>query len=293
MRAGEKALKAGNCEVAEQSFLAALELAEQSQCERTCFEATLSRLSELASTYFRQQRAFEKSATLCHVVIEAGRRRLDWHHPALVSTANTLAELYYDRHRADRELPTAAHLRSLSDLALGISENVEKSSAPALADSLYCLATIYYHQEEFAAAERLVARALALRLKSPPRNRSDLVHDYYLLVNCYCWQSKFEQAELSARDWLQLAEEELPPDDLYLSEILLAMAELYCAQGRFLDAEPFYRRALALHESRSCLICPAVSRIMRSYAHLLRLLKRSDEAAQMELRAHTIEEELT
>ena len=65
---------------------------------------------------------------------------------------------------------------------------------------------------------------------------------------------------------------------------MLELARLYFNQGKYEQAEPLYQRALYIKEKALDPEHPSTAITLRSYAYLLRQMKREREAALLEAR---------
>ena len=117
-----------------------------------------------------------------------------------------------------------------------------------LATTLNVLANVYFNQGNYAEAEPLYKRSLAIREKAIGPGLGQLV------------------VALSLNN----------------------LAELYLIQGKYAEAEPLYKRSLAIEEKQLGPEDLNVAQILENYAVVLRGTGRGAEAANMEARAKTI-----
>jgi tetratricopeptide (TPR) repeat protein len=66
------------------------------------------------------------------------------------------------------------------------------------------------------------------------------------------------------------------------------LAALYYNQGQYAKAKPLYQRALAIWEEALGPEHPALAKALENYAHLLRKMRRREEAARLEALARAI-----
>ena len=117
-----------------------------------------------------------------------------------------------------------------------------------VATILIVLANVYHKQGNYAEAESLYKRSLAIREKAIGPGLGQLV----------------------------------------VAHSLSYLAEHYRAQGKYAEAEPLYQRSLTITENTLGPEDPNVAMSLEDYATLLRQTGRTDEAKRMEARARAI-----
>jgi len=117
-----------------------------------------------------------------------------------------------------------------------------------LASSLNNLAEVYHAQKNYAAAEPLHKRALAIREKVLGPEHLDVSVSLNNLAGLYQDQKNYSAAEPLYKRALAVKEKTLGPDNPDVGASLINLAALYRDQGNTEAAEPLYKRALAIAE---------------------------------------------
>jgi tetratricopeptide (TPR) repeat protein len=151
-----------------------------------------------------------------------------------------------------------------------------------VAESLNNLAALYYAKGQYAQAEPLYRRALAIYENALGLEHSQVATCLNNLAGLYQTQGQYAQAEPLYRRALALREKSLGPEHLDVAYSLNNLAGLYYAQGQYAQAEPHFKRALAIFETALGPEHPNVTQILENYAALLRKLDRTAEAETME-----------
>ncbi len=85
-----------------------------------------------------------------------------------------------------------------------------------------------------------------------------------------------------------MVEKSCGPEHPMLASRLYNLAELYRQDGMYDKAEPLYRRTLAILETKEPAQAPMLARSMKTFAAMLRRMKRKPEAMVLEARANAI-----
>ena len=117
-----------------------------------------------------------------------------------------------------------------------------------LAANLNNLAEVYHTQKNYAAAEPLHKRALAIRETVLGPEHLDVSVSLNNLAGLYQDQKNFSAAEPLYKRALSIKEKTLGPDNPDVGASLINLAALYRDQGNTEAAEPLYKRALAIAE---------------------------------------------
>ena len=149
---------------------------------------------------------------------------------------------------------TAAFERSSYDeaetpflAALRLAEGFGRHD-PRLATSLANLAQLYRARGDYADAEQLYKRSLAVDEKAFGPDHEETANSLNELAQTYRAQRKFAFAEPLYERALAIREKAAGPDHPQVALTLESLAQVYHAQGRFADAEPLSRRAVAILE---------------------------------------------
>ena len=166
----------------------------------------------------------------------------------LLAQSDALAEVarqakaLYEAGELEAALPVASE-------ALRLSEGEFGSEHPATAIFVENLARIYFVLGQFARAEPLYARALALRVHLGPEHPS-VANAAHNLAIVYLRQGRYAKAEPLLREALGIWQR-IGTQDRVVAAGLNSLALLYQSQGRYAEAEPHYRRVLEILEASS------------------------------------------
>jgi hypothetical protein len=185
-------------------------------------------------------------------------------------------------------------------------------------------ALFYRLQGNFAEAESLYERALAMKEKALGPDNADVGVCLIDLAEVYRKQGKYAEAELLRRralaidekaldptrhdqlavlykaqrkypdveplykSTLQLFEERLGPNSPDVALALNNLATLYQAEGRYEEAEPLFKRSLEIWVKAMGPNYPHIATCLEDYAKLLRKTNREAEAIPLEARAKKI-----
>jgi tetratricopeptide (TPR) repeat protein len=111
------------------------------------------------------------------------------------------------------------------------------------------LADYYWGRAEYAKAEPLYQRAIAIRKNELGPDHPDTGTSLNHLADLYVDQARYEEAEPLYRRALALRENVLGPDHPETGTSLNNLGNLYRKQFRYAEAEPLYQRALAIFEN--------------------------------------------
>jgi tetratricopeptide (TPR) repeat protein len=117
-----------------------------------------------------------------------------------------------------------------------------------VATSLNNLAVLYVKLGEYAKAEPLCQRALAIDEKVFGSEHPDVATNLNNLAELYRKMGAYAQAESLLQRALAIREKTLGPEHLEVATSLNSLAVLYTDRGEYAKAEPLYQRALAIEE---------------------------------------------
>jgi tetratricopeptide (TPR) repeat protein len=150
------------------------------------------------------------------------------------------------------------------------------------------MAEFYFNHGEYAQAERLYQRTLAIYEKAREPESFLIATSLDNLADLYHAQGEYAQAEPLYRRALAIWEKMLGTEHLHVAGDLNNLAGLCHAQGEYTQAERFYQRALAIWEAVPEVGYPDALIAMENYVDLLRKTRREREAIELEIRAHFI-----
>ncbi|MBV9231665.1 MAG: tetratricopeptide repeat protein, partial [Chloroflexi bacterium] len=182
-------------------------------------------------------------------------------HPAVASTLNSLANLYWRQGKYAEAEPL--HLR-----ALQIREQALGPIHPEVANPLNSLATLYRGQGKYAEAEPLCQRALQIREQTLGPTHPAVAHSLNNLALLSRDQGKYGEAEALYQRALRIWEQALGPEHSLVSRALHGLANLSRNQEKYEEAETLYRRALSIQEQRVGLSHPDVAEMLHNLALL-------------------------
>ncbi len=160
--------------------------------------------------------------------------------------------------------------------------------AAALSGAMARLAETYYDQGEYAEAQKVYEKILAIKQAEHGPQHLDLVSDLNNLAGVLCVQGQFRQAEPFVRRVVTIMESAVPFDPLKLAEAITTQAGLYFQQGKYDQCEPLLARTLRLRQQQLGEDHPDVADNLRDYAKLLRKTGRQEEAEKYYAQAKAI-----
>jgi Tetratricopeptide repeat len=158
----------------------------------------------------------------------------------------------------------------------------------ALGSALNRLAESYYEQGDYAEAQSLYERILAIKQQQLGPKHASIGADLTNLAGVLCVQGKFDQAEPFVKRVVGIIESSVPLDLLKLADSLNTLAGILFQQGKYDECEPLLGRALKHRQEVLGLEHPEIADNLRDYAKLLRKLKREEEAEIMYAQAKAI-----
>ena len=160
----------------------------------------------------------------------------------------------------------------------------------AAATTLYNLAILRRQQGEFAEAEQLYRRALAIRERDQGPTHADVAVILNNLAGLEAAQGNYAAAQPLLERALTIRQTALGNDDVLTAESLNNLALVYAAQNDAAAAEPLYQRALSILEKTDVAAKgdSQLERVLENYAALLHDTGRDGEAEAMEARVHAL-----
>jgi tetratricopeptide (TPR) repeat protein len=107
---------------------------------------------------------------------------------------------------------------------------------------------LYDRQGQYADAEPMFKRSLAIKEKTFGPNHPDVAIALINLASLYGEQARFSEAEPLHKRALAINEKALGPNHSDVAAALNNLANLYGKQGRYAEAEPLYKRSLMIRE---------------------------------------------
>ena len=189
---------------------------------------------------------------------------------------------FENRPACDRFLPHA-----LTGAEFINSYSMEFAEAALLLNQ----AGYYLHDRaDYAQAEPLYRRALAIDEKALGPEHSETATDLNNLAALYRHQGRYQEAEPLYRRALAIREKVLGPEHPETAQSLNNLAVLYYSQGQYKEAEPLFNRALAIREKAEEAEHPTIATSLNNLAELYRTQGRNKEAEPLHRRALAIRE---
>ena len=164
---------------------------------------------------------------------------------------------------------------------------------PQLSATLHNLGLVFFDQQKYENAAKVLEQAVALRRKYDSEPQRNVAVSLLSLGGAYFNEGKIKEAEAAAwearRILAEVPDERKTPDDLAAvmrSDHNLAL--IYVEQKKYGDAETYYKRAIASMEKLYGPTSPSLVMYLNNYARLLRILKRDSEAKALEARAEML-----
>ncbi len=164
----------------------------------------------------------------------------------------------------------------------------ESDKKAAVGAAMYRLAESYFEQGDFAEAQKIYEKILAIRQAELGSQHIDLVEDLNKLAEVLWVQGNFRQAEPFVRRGVTILESTHPVDGLRLAEGLRILAGLFFQQGKFEPSIPFLEHALLLKKAALGDDHRDVGNLLREYAKLLKKMGRTAEAEKHYMQAKQI-----
>jgi tetratricopeptide (TPR) repeat protein len=141
-------------------------------------------------------------------------------------------------------LPAA---QEYAERALGIREKTPGSANPGLLDAIDLLANIYSRTKQYAKAEPLYNRVVALTVQAHGPDDSSLLVPLDHLGAFYSKTGQFEKAEEAYRRGIAVGEKAYGPDSPMLLGILDALTQVLRNRGRPAEADEIHKRWSAIY----------------------------------------------
>lgn len=224
---------------------------------------------------------YEEARSFCQRALALYEQSQGKEHSVTIAAANFLAEL--SRLCGKNQEAEALFLR-----VIAFYERLGKGAE--IASPLFSLANLYRTQRQFARAEPLFRRALAVReqvLGAEHFHTAGSLRGLALLcTEC----QRYTEAERLYRRALTIYEQTLGPEHPHIAVTLMHLGQLHVVQQRYHEAEVLYQRSLALQER---LYAPEHTHFISLLTHMgqLALVRaRYDEATEHLQRALSLAE---
>ncbi len=199
-----------------------------------------------------------------------------------VAVAQTTA---WDAHM---EAAIAAHRRAAFDSAerhlQAAKEEAEDFTRddPRLAQTLMALSAVNFERNRYDEAEPYLEEVLALRREALGPDHRQVGITLNALGVVRARDNRPGEALPLFRQALTIIDRTAEPRKSLLEQVLGNLAGVLVAEGHYAEAEPHFLRQIAILEDTLGERHPDTAQAMESYAALLRLTGRPDEAAELE-----------
>jgi len=181
---------------------------------------------------------YSEAIDFCQKALNLYRTLSDENDYSTIAASNNLALLFL---RSGRLTETKALLQKTWSFLEQRSDYTL-----TLATVLNNLAWLYHSQGNYAAAEPLYQKSLAIREKVLGKNHPDVANSLNNLASLYSSQGKYAAAEPLYQKSLAIREKALGKDHSSFATSLNNLAVLYYELGKYAAAEPLYHRSLAI-----------------------------------------------
>lgn len=165
---------------------------------------------------------------------------------------------------------------------------VHHEKKAAVGAAMYRLAESYFEQQDFAEAQKIYEKILAIRQAELGPQHIELVDDLNKLAEVLWVQGHFRQAEPFVARAVKILESTVPVDSSRLAEGMRILAGLYFQQGKAEPSLPLLEHALLLKQTALGEEHPDVGNLLREYAKVLKKMGRKEEAEKFYLKSKKI-----
>lgn len=181
--------------------------------------------------------------------------------------------------------------RLLAHVRAALAAMSDDSDSLAVANIAHACGMYLHRRGDFAGAEKLYTRCLAIRERMLGPVHFDIARTLYQLGVVNNDLARYERAEAFMTRSLAIREELFGPDDARLAIAICELGTVQQARGRYKEAEQMYRRALALEEQGYRPDDTRISITLNNLGDTCVLLQRFDEADRLYDRARSIVEQ--
>jgi tetratricopeptide (TPR) repeat protein/DNA-binding XRE family transcriptional regulator len=161
---------------------------------------------------------------------------------------------------------------------------------PEAADLLNKAAAYLTAHAQYAQAEPLLKKALAIREQTEQATHPDMAHTLNDLGALYLTQGRFPEAEPLLQEALKIRQDKLGPEHPDTATSLHNLAMLFFAEGNYSSAEEYYQAALKIRQSVLPSDHPDIALNLNSLAELFTTQARFDAAESLYKQALAIQE---
>lgn len=164
--------------------------------------------------------------------------------------------------------------------ALQVAEHFDARD-PRFASTLDALGECLFQLEKYGQAEMMWQRSLQVKRETLGTHHAQVAHTADCLARLHFNLSRFQECEFLAGKCIEIHTAVSGPDSLELATASHNLAIVLHVQGRYAEAEPLYKNALAIRKRKLRASDPAVTKLMKHYADLLKITGRANEADKL------------
>ena len=249
---------------------------------------TAATMSMLASIYLTAG-DIAKAESLLRRSVAVKEKGFGPDHPYTAVSSSTLADLlsekgeYAEAERLNkRSLAAVEKAWPPADPSVPIGPRL---NTPKIMEGL---AKVYVAQHRFNEAEDLLARAARLRISMVGAEHLSMVGNQVILGDLYKARGRNADAEKAYREALRIEEKTIGSENEIVSNLLALVADSCVMQCKHDAAVDLYSRCVATDEKIFAPGHPLRTEHLQRYANVLKVMGRTDEAAQVEQRVQEI-----
>lgn len=277
LQAGQASFLRGDYEAARQSFVKALDMAQETPAEDPTRYDILKRLVSARAAAGE----FADADNYLQMAINWRETALGPNDPKIVEDLLISVRLCRGLKDFDRALRTLARVMGMHRAASGLD------SLP-LADDSSRIAQIYMDQKNVPSAVGSLQTALVIRGKIAGPMDPSLVPDLDRLAAAHIIMRAYDKAEETYRRALVIRETLYGKEDPDLISTVDGMAYAMFGQKKYEEAEPVYRRLIALWIKSVGTDHPMVAMTFDKVAMFYADQKKYDQAKEAQVRANAI-----
>jgi len=166
--------------------------------------------------------------------------------------------------------------------SLLVSEQSFGENSPDVASELVNFGALFGRQGKYDSAVVYLIKAKGIYARLDKPSPKDLALCYANLAAMLAGQQKLSDAEAAIRQALTFGEKAYGTNSVRTAIYLNSLGKVLVCQGKYVEAEPVYKRSFDIMEKQLAHKHPNFIAALNSYTFVLRKLKRSSEASQLE-----------
>jgi len=244
---------------------------------------------KLGAFYWAQGR-FAEAEPLLLSWLESQEKIYGADHPNVQMCLSDLSNFY----RVQDRDPEAV---AMEKRALAIAQKTSANAPGGETDpqawmSLVNSAAVFMGHGEFARAEELYGRALALMKKTDHPDYPSKASTLGGLGTALCWQGKYEESMAVFKQSIEIAEKAVGRDNPQAAEGQMSVARCLIWSGQDQEAETLFQQLIQKFDKPGKLAPPILLRVLSEYSRLLRSLNKESEAERVKARLEELLNEM-